>query len=71
MNQQTCTCSRVKIGGKSAGHNWHPDCSEHGTESAWYRSPEVVARREARRQRTIDLQRRAREARAAHREEQT
>ena len=63
----TCTCSRLKVGGKlTESRNWNPDCTEHGTDSEWYRSPDVVARRDEQRQRTIDLQRRAREARSKH-----
>ncbi|MFB7738240.1 hypothetical protein ACFC08_28405 [Streptomyces sp. NPDC056112] len=45
--------------------NWNPDCTEHGTASAWWNSEEQQAARAARREHLIDLWRRAREARRA------
>ena len=59
-----CTCGRIMLGSEDSGsRNWNPDCGEHGVDSAWYSDPAVVAKREAQRQRTIDLQMQAREAR--------
>jgi len=64
----SCTCGRLKIGSKvTESRNWNPDCDEHGTTTEWYKSPEQRTKREQMRSRTIDLQRRAREARAAAR----
>ena len=48
--------------------NWNPDCVTHGVGTDWYTDPKRVARRKVDRDRTIDLQRRAREARQKARE---
>lgn len=64
----SCTCGRLCVGSTVTEHrNWNPDCDEHGTASAWWKSPEQVAKREAQNARSRDLQRQAREARAAAR----
>lgn len=61
-----CTCGRIAVGMTvTNARNWHPDCVEHGTASAWWNSEEQRAARAATRERLIDLQRRAREARRA------
>ena len=61
----TCTCGRIHIGMKATNSfNWNPDCAEHGVDSDWYADPERVAKRVEDNERLIDLQRRAREARA-------
>jgi hypothetical protein len=62
-----CTCGRIMLGHTDSGsRNWNPDCEEHGVNSAWYNSETQMVKRAAARERTIDLQRRAREARQAH-----
>ncbi len=59
-----CTCGRIAIGMTiTENRNWNPDCSEHGTDSAWWSSSEQIAKREAQNQRSRDLQTRAAEAR--------
>lgn len=64
----SCTCGRIKVGGRpTASRNWNPDCDDHGVGSEWYNSPEQKAKRAARSEELRDLQRRAREARAAAR----
>lgn len=61
-----CRCGRIKIGNEVTDHrNWNPECPEHGVSSDWYRSDEQVAKRAAQRERAIELQRLAREARRA------
>ena len=61
-----CTCGRIVVGTTVTNNrNWNPDCIHHGTESKWWNSPEEVARREAQRQRSAELQRQAREKRQA------
>lgn len=61
---ETCRCRFLKIDGRNTyARDWNPDCPEHGTASAWYRSDEQVAKRAADSERLRDLQRRAREAR--------
>jgi len=60
-----CTCGRVHIGSEVVGRNLNYDCPEHGVKSNWYNEPERVAKREVDRQRLIDLQLRARDARRA------
>lgn len=58
-----CTCGRIAIGAEVTEHrNWSPNCSEHGTDSAWWSSPEQRAERAARRAESLELQARAREA---------
>jgi len=62
----TCTCGRIAIGMQvTEQRNWNPDCEEHGVDSDWYNSETQRVKRAAARERTIDLQRRAREAREA------
>ncbi len=62
--QVTCACSPVYVGMTYSGtRNWKASCPEHGTSSAWYRDPAQAAKREDYRGRTIELARRAREAR--------
>lgn len=64
-----CTCGRIKIGMKvTEQRNWHPACREHGLGTAWWNSPEQVAKREAQAVRSADLQARAKAARKAARE---
>lgn len=74
-----CTCGKVvlnhwdkpRTGGvqrKVVGLDWHEDCPVHGIGTEWYES-EGKARMEATRQRSIDLQMQAREARRKWREE--
>lgn len=59
-----CTCGRIKIGMEVTEHrNWNPDCVEHGLDSAWWKSPEQVAKRHIDNERLHNLQERAREAR--------
>lgn len=59
-----CRCARIMVGmSVTEQRNWNPDCAEHGTSSDWYRSSEQVAARAAQRDRLVDLQRRARDAR--------
>jgi hypothetical protein len=61
-----CTCRIVRVGGRPTGsHNWDAQCPEHGTASAWWKSPEQVARRESDSRRLRDLQELARSRRAA------
>jgi len=63
-----CTCGRIAVGMTVTEHrNWHPDCPEHGTDSTWWNSPEQQQARAERRERLIELQARAREARRAAR----
>ena len=60
----TCTCGRIAVGLKLTElRNWSPDCEEHGVDSAWYNSETQMVKRAASSERTIELQRRAREAR--------
>ena len=60
-----CKCGRIKVGGQvTESRNWNPDCPMHGLDSAYWKSPEQVAKREAQNSRLRDLQRQAREARA-------
>ena len=64
--EAVCSCGRIRVGRTVTEHrNWNPDCTEHGTASAWWKSPEQVEKREAQSQRLRDLQARAREARRA------
>lgn len=43
-----CECSHLRLNGEITGtRNLNPDCPEHGFDSAWWKSPEQVARREA------------------------
>lgn len=66
-----CSCSRIKIGMTvTEQRNWNPDCHEHGTMSKWYHSDEQVAKRQAQRERLLDLQTQAREARRRARDGQ-
>ena len=59
-----CRCARLCVGMEVTEHrNWNPDCPEHGTESAWWRSPEQVEARRQQNERLRDLQRQARERR--------
>lgn len=61
-----CGCGRLAVGMTvTDAREWHPECAEHGTDSAWWSSPEQQAARAARRARTADLQHRARAARRA------
>ncbi|MFE6500733.1 hypothetical protein [Kitasatospora sp. NPDC057738] len=61
-----CTCGRIAIGLEVTDHReWHRDCRQHGVYSTWWNSPEQQAARETRRQSSIDLQARARDARLA------
>jgi hypothetical protein len=61
-----CTCGRIAIGMEVTEHReWHRNCPEHGVYSTWWNSPEQQQARAARRQESIELQARAREARAA------
>ena len=47
MTSDTCTCGRIKVGNEVTElRNWNPDCAEHGTDSAWWNSPEQVAKRQ-------------------------
>lgn len=65
-----CTCSELMLNsgkGATGMRNWSETCTEHGTESDWYRSPAQVAKRAADRERLIGLQEQARQARAAAR----
>lgn len=69
----TCTCSEIQLDGNYQGQhtgsfNWNPRCQQHGLGTAWYDSPEQVAKREARSTRLRDLQRQAREAKAKARQ---
>lgn len=58
-----CTCGRI-IGQKVMNtRNWNPDCASHGTESAWWNTPEQQAKRKRDDERLRDLQQWAREAR--------
>lgn len=60
----TCCCGRIAIGMTVTDQrNWNPDCVEHGVESAWWKSPEQVAKREKRIERTRGLQQQTREVR--------
>lgn len=62
----TCTCGRIKVGGRlTESRNWSPDCPEHGLISEWYNSEVQKTKRREASARLRDLQRRAREARAA------
>lgn len=64
-----CTCGRIHVGSTTTElRNWNPACAEHGVESEWYADPVQVAKRAEDRQRLIDLQRRATEARRKARE---
>lgn len=66
--ESSCTCGRICIGSEVTEHrNWNPDCSEHGTTSEWWRSPEQVAKRKADNERLRDLQLKARAARQVSR----
>ena len=63
-----CACGRIRLGlVVTDARNWDPDCSEHGTASAWWNSEEQVERRREDAERLRDLQRRAAEARKAAR----
>lgn len=66
-HSMTCRCSKLSIGNS---RNWNPDCPEHGVGTAWYTSPEQVAKRKAQSDRLRDLQKQAREARRRAREVQ-
>lgn len=47
MASDTCTCGRIRVGHELTEHrNLNLDCPTHGTNSAWRKSPEQVARRE-------------------------
>lgn len=60
-----CTCGRIKVGSTvTESRNWNPDCTEHGTSSVWYNSPEQVERRKNQNKRLRELQIRARLARS-------
>lgn len=64
----TCICARIKVGMTTTDQrNWNPDCPDHGVDSAWWKSPEQVEKREADSRRLRDLQMRARAARKAAR----
>lgn len=65
-----CTCGRLHVGLVATNaRNWNPRCAGHGTESAWYNSDAQRAARAAQNDRAIDAQQRAREARAARRDQ--
>lgn len=58
-----CICGHIKIGSEVTEHrNLDLNCPEHGTESAWWKSPEQKAKRKADNARLRDLQRQATEA---------
>lgn len=60
----TCTCPEVFAGPHPTGSkNWNPDCDAHGVASAWYNSDEQISQRNADRERSLRLQRLAREKR--------
>lgn len=60
-----CTCGRLAVGMTvTQARVWHRDCPEHGVDSVWWNSEEQRTEREARRQRMIELQERARRARS-------
>ncbi len=47
VNQPTCICAEVKVGGVPSGsYNLNLDCSQHGVNSEWWNSPEQVALRQ-------------------------
>jgi len=52
-----CTCGRIKLGSEvTEARNWNPDCPEHGTDSAWYRSDAQVVQRQLQRTRLRVIQ---------------
>jgi hypothetical protein len=56
-----CRCSRLHVGSTPTdSFNWNPDCPVHGVGTAWYTSPEQVAKRAAQSERVRDLQAQAR-----------
>ena len=62
---ERCLCGRIVLNGGSretTARNWRPDCLEHGVGTAWYEQG-GKAYFEARRAYTVELQRRAAEAR--------
>ena len=67
MNAETrCTCRRLYVGMHATeSREWDYDCPEHGRKSTWWNSAEQVGRRMEQNARLRDLQRQAREARAA------
>lgn len=67
MTETRCICGYITVGRNRTQHkNWHPDCPEHGVDSAWYASPEQVAKREEQSRRQRDLYAQAARARAAN-----
>jgi hypothetical protein len=64
MRGETCSCSEVRIDGVGQGaFNWNPDCYQHGLDSAWWKSPEQVLKRQNDSQRHRVLQTKDRHAR--------
>jgi len=68
MSQSTgslgCTCAELHIGSEPSGsYNLNLDCPLHGTDSAWWKSPEQVVRRDEQSDRLRILQAKARAAR--------
>lgn len=63
----TCSCGKIILGvGKKqrvAGHNWERGCPEHGIGSDWYENGGGKEDLQATRDRSVALQRQAREAR--------
>ncbi len=65
-----CTCAEVHViadGNPTRrevlSRNWNPDCRQHGLTSAWWMSPEQVARRRRESERLLVLRTKARHAR--------
>ena len=48
---------------RTENKNWNPDCEEHGLESEWYNNPIQIQQREESKNRSIQLQRLARQRR--------
>ncbi len=60
-----CNCGRLMIGSHATNTlNWNPDCHRHGTESAWWNSPEQVEKRSQENEHLRTLQAEARRRRA-------
>ena len=58
-----CTCPYIHVGMKKTdSRNWSPKCLLHGIESEYWNSEGQKAKRKAMSERTIELQRLAREA---------
>lgn len=68
MSNMKCRCRSLHLNATRnesdiVGHEWNPDCPQHGINSEWWQSPEQVAKRAEAGRRLRELQMQAREAR--------